>query len=73
MIVGQIEITKEHFKSFIKTQIAGYQVFDPRGIKASGLSKTTYQAVAEHYNELAIEYKGAYEDMLERTYDEKSR
>ena len=74
MKIGRLEITKEHFKSFLDVQVGGhFNAFDYRGIQATGLSKEMYQAIVEHYNELSKEYKGIYNDMLERTYDEKSR
>lgn len=51
-------IFKTMFDAYEKVRVSGkYNMFDPRALEASGLSKKDYVYVMENYTELSQKYK----------------
>ena len=49
--------TKEEFAEYVAVQHCGlWNMFDPRAMEATGLSKETYVAIMKNYEELAQKY-----------------
>lgn len=56
--------TKEEFKKYVQVQKSGlWNMFDPRAMKATGLSKDTYFSVMENYTKLSKMYPDIYKEM----------
>ena len=54
-----MKATKEQFKAYRRVQNSGaFNMFSPDAILSTGLDKTTYFDIIEHYSEYKEEYEG---------------
>ena len=54
-----MKATKEQFQAYRRVQNSGaYNMFSPDAILSTGLDKTTYFDIVEHYEEYEEKYEG---------------
>ena len=54
-----MKVTKDQFKAYKRVQNSGaYNMFSPDAILSTGLDKTTYFDIVEHYEEYEEKYEG---------------